>query len=184
MPKMRPRTKHINVKYHHFRYHVRRGKVSIRKVKTKDQLADCFTKMCATDLFRKFRLAFMGWDTDSGVARTKGSETFSDKSGVQAQLKTQGVTQSKIQTKTNLQERRNTELAKTYAQTYDRTYDPTNPSSPVVPSITQFKMKNIRMARDVVRKGTVKRHIMKNASENKDTIKRESLRSSHDQLPK
>ena len=77
MPKMRPRTKHINVKYHHFRHHVKCGKISIKKVRTTDQLADCFTKMCATHLFRKFRLSFMGWDTADSTDR--GSETLSTK---------------------------------------------------------------------------------------------------------
>ena len=29
VPKMRPRTKHLNVKYHHFRDHVERGEISL-----------------------------------------------------------------------------------------------------------------------------------------------------------
>ena len=60
-PKLRPRTKHINVKYHHFRDHVSKGKVMVHQVATEDQLADCMTKMCATHLFKKFRKAIMGW---------------------------------------------------------------------------------------------------------------------------
>jgi hypothetical protein len=42
-PKMRPRTKHMNIKYHHFREAVRLKKVSIWAVGTLDQIADIFT---------------------------------------------------------------------------------------------------------------------------------------------
>jgi hypothetical protein len=41
-PKMRPRTKHINNKYHHFRESV----VKILSVSTKEMLADILTKIC------------------------------------------------------------------------------------------------------------------------------------------
>ena len=60
-PKMRPRTKHINIKYHHFREAVENGKVSIHDIDTKDQLADIFTKPLAEELFTKFRRGIMGW---------------------------------------------------------------------------------------------------------------------------
>jgi hypothetical protein len=43
-PKMRPRTKHIALKYHHFREHVSNGTVQIHLVGTKDQIADIFTR--------------------------------------------------------------------------------------------------------------------------------------------
>ena len=33
VPKMRPRTKHLNIKYHHFREEVRKGTVSILKIR-------------------------------------------------------------------------------------------------------------------------------------------------------
>jgi hypothetical protein len=64
-PKMRPRTKHLNIKYHHFREAVESGEVTIHKVGTLDQLADIFTKPLAHVLFDKFRMAIMGWSTDS-----------------------------------------------------------------------------------------------------------------------
>jgi hypothetical protein len=67
-PKMRPRTKHINSKYHHFRSHVDQKIIQIQQVKTEEQLADFFTKQCSLELFRKFRKSIMGWDdytTDS-----------------------------------------------------------------------------------------------------------------------
>ena len=42
--RMRPRTKHINIKYHHFRPHVNRREILIEKIDTKEQLADLGTK--------------------------------------------------------------------------------------------------------------------------------------------
>ena len=42
--KYRPRTKHIAVKYHHFRSYVQKDLVPINSIDTKDQLADTFTK--------------------------------------------------------------------------------------------------------------------------------------------
>ena len=61
-PKMRPRTKHINIKYHHFREFVRRGLVIIQSVSTTNQLADIFTKPLPRDLFVKFRDQILLWD--------------------------------------------------------------------------------------------------------------------------
>jgi len=44
-PKMRPRTKHINIKYHHFRNNfVDRGEISLHAINTKDQPANMLTK--------------------------------------------------------------------------------------------------------------------------------------------
>ena len=50
-PKMRPRTKHLKIKYHHFREAVEAGDVSIHPVSTEDQLADIFTKPLAINNF-------------------------------------------------------------------------------------------------------------------------------------
>jgi hypothetical protein len=44
MPKLRPRTKHINNIYHHFRQYVRDGSISIYPIDTEEQLGDLFTK--------------------------------------------------------------------------------------------------------------------------------------------
>ena len=60
-PRMRPRTKHINIKYHHFRQHVAAGLIKIEPINTLDQLADVFTKAVSRDLFFKFRGLIMGW---------------------------------------------------------------------------------------------------------------------------
>ena len=46
-PKVRPKTKHIALKYHHFREHVKNKIISVKYIKTQDQLADIFTKVFA-----------------------------------------------------------------------------------------------------------------------------------------
>ena len=51
VPKMRPRTKHLNLKYHHFREHVRHGLISIHAVTMNQQIADIFTKLLNQSLF-------------------------------------------------------------------------------------------------------------------------------------
>jgi len=68
VPKMRPRTKHINLKYHFFRSRVVqdgdediKGKVHIKAIDTKEQQGDLFTKSVCQELFLKFRKAIMGW---------------------------------------------------------------------------------------------------------------------------
>jgi hypothetical protein len=61
LPKMRPRTKHINVKYHHFREAVAQGKVTIEHVSTENQLGDALTKNLPRNLFVRLRRRYMGW---------------------------------------------------------------------------------------------------------------------------
>jgi len=61
VPKMRPRTKHLNIKYHHFREEVSKGTVSIYHVKTEDQMADMLTKPLDQKLFEAHREKMMGW---------------------------------------------------------------------------------------------------------------------------
>ena len=61
VPKMRPRTKHINTKYHHFRAYVAQGLIKVLKIGTEDQLADILTKNLKEDLFIKFRKWISGW---------------------------------------------------------------------------------------------------------------------------
>eukprot|EP00956_Cyclotella_meneghiniana_P028259 scaffold65189_cov41-Cyclotella_meneghiniana.AAC.1 len=60
LPKLRPRTKHINVCYHHFREHVRNGLIKILHVSTDDQTADVLTKPLAQNIFTKHRVAICG----------------------------------------------------------------------------------------------------------------------------
>jgi hypothetical protein len=61
VPKMRPRTKHINVKYHHFRKWVHDGYIKVFQVGTDDQLADIFTKNLGIEPFIRFCKAISGW---------------------------------------------------------------------------------------------------------------------------
>jgi len=58
---MRPRTKHLNLKYHHFREEVKKGTISIHHVSTKYQMADIYTKQLEERLFTKLRHMMMGW---------------------------------------------------------------------------------------------------------------------------
>ena len=59
--KYRPRTKHINVKYHHFRDYVSRGDVKLYPIHTTRQPADILTKPVPVQLLRRHRLQIMGW---------------------------------------------------------------------------------------------------------------------------
>jgi hypothetical protein len=61
MPKLRPRTKHIATKYHHFREYVSTKRIALMKVTTTDQIADIFTKPLPVELFTKHRLSLLGW---------------------------------------------------------------------------------------------------------------------------
>ena len=45
MPKMKPRTRTLNVKYHHFRDYVFQDKISIHAVRTQDHQGDLFTHL-------------------------------------------------------------------------------------------------------------------------------------------
>jgi hypothetical protein len=59
-PKYRPRTKHINVRYHFFRSHI--GKhITVLPIDTKDQVADTFTKPLPEAPFLKHRRTIQRW---------------------------------------------------------------------------------------------------------------------------
>ena len=65
-PKLRPRTKHIAVKYHHFRSHVRSkenptGILELHWVSTDKQQADIFTKPLPPKTFLALRRLICGW---------------------------------------------------------------------------------------------------------------------------
>jgi len=59
--KYRPRTKHLNVKLHHFRDYVERKEISIHKIDTLEQLADYLTKPVSVDILQYLRPKVMGW---------------------------------------------------------------------------------------------------------------------------
>ena len=55
--KFTPGTKHIALKYHHFRSHVKSGHIDIRYTPTTEQLADLLTKPLSNEEF--FTLCYM-----------------------------------------------------------------------------------------------------------------------------
>ena len=60
-PKFTPRTKHIAIKYHHFRSFVQDETITIHSIGTKEQLADILTKPLAESSFCYLRQKLMGW---------------------------------------------------------------------------------------------------------------------------
>ena len=60
-PKMRPRTKNIAIKCHHFRSYSDKGHLMLEKIDTAEQEADFLTKTLVEQLFRYLRRKVMGW---------------------------------------------------------------------------------------------------------------------------
>jgi hypothetical protein len=60
LPKLCPRTKHINVYYRHFCKHVWKGLIKIFPIDTKDQIADTFTKPLAQNVFQRHHRLMCG----------------------------------------------------------------------------------------------------------------------------
>ena len=60
-PKMRARTKHINLVYHHFRDYVSKGLINVLPIDTKEQIADIFTKPLDPTTFIKLRKIMLNW---------------------------------------------------------------------------------------------------------------------------
>jgi len=60
-PLLQPRTKHINVKYHHFRTKVLNVDIEINQISTKDMLADLLTKGVNQATLESLRPNLMGW---------------------------------------------------------------------------------------------------------------------------
>ena len=61
VPKMRPRTKHINIKYHFFRQYIQDGTLKVQHIPGDEQVADIFTKPLDVVTFVKHRMVIMGW---------------------------------------------------------------------------------------------------------------------------
>ena len=67
LPKLRPRTKHIGIQFHHFRSWTTKGingeepRVSVQHISTQQQQADIFTKPLARQQFQNLRLLLCGW---------------------------------------------------------------------------------------------------------------------------
>ena len=59
--KYRPRTKHLNVKLHHFRRYVNNKEIRLFPISTDDQEADFLTKPVPLHTLEKLRLRVLGW---------------------------------------------------------------------------------------------------------------------------
>ena len=59
--KYRPRTKHLNVKLHHFRSYIDSQEVIVRHISSARQPADQLTKPLAWDDLRRHRKVMLGW---------------------------------------------------------------------------------------------------------------------------
>ena len=59
IPKMRHMTKHIALKYHHFRSYVSKQMISINYIETQSQIADIFTKASSDVIFCKLQFFLM-----------------------------------------------------------------------------------------------------------------------------
>ena len=59
--KFSPRTKHIALKYHHFRSFVKAKTIQIFPIDTKEQTADIFTKPVDDKTFFHLRRKLLGW---------------------------------------------------------------------------------------------------------------------------
>ena len=59
--KYRPRTKHLNVRLHHFRDYVERKEIIIHHINTNDQPADFLTKPLNEDTLLQHRHTVLGW---------------------------------------------------------------------------------------------------------------------------
>jgi hypothetical protein len=64
LPKMQPITRHLNVRLHHFREHIRKGLISVHKIPTEYQLGDNATKPQPEALFVSQRESLMQWDSE------------------------------------------------------------------------------------------------------------------------
>ena len=53
--KMRPKTKHTNILYHHFYSYVTDGTITVEPISTHDQVADLLTKPLSQNQFLKVR---------------------------------------------------------------------------------------------------------------------------------
>ena len=60
-PKIPPCTKHIALKYHHFREHFRKGMIEINPIDTLEQVEGIFTKALPFSIFNYLRKKMICW---------------------------------------------------------------------------------------------------------------------------
>jgi uncharacterized protein (DUF1015 family) len=58
---IKPRTKHLAVKWHHFRDQVRYGHIKVTKIESAYNWADILTKATDKTTFERLRYLLMGW---------------------------------------------------------------------------------------------------------------------------
>jgi len=73
VPRYRPRTKHINIKYWHFIEHMEKGLIDIQSVKSEDQLADILTKPLPESEFTRLRDIILGIHPNHNHSTFQGS---------------------------------------------------------------------------------------------------------------
>jgi hypothetical protein len=61
LSKLHPRTKHVNVIYHHFRDYVCKGLIQIYPIKTSEQIGDLLTKPLSQNSFLYLRKKLLHW---------------------------------------------------------------------------------------------------------------------------
>jgi hypothetical protein len=59
--RMTPRSKHYAIKYHWFQEHIGPRKIQLKKISSKDQLGDLFTKGLSPVKFARLQKKLMGW---------------------------------------------------------------------------------------------------------------------------
>ena len=79
--KIRPRTRHINVKYHHFRHYVESGAITIKPIASADNAADFLTKPLPHESFSKHRETIQGWVSVIQVGREREYDVIQDSAG-------------------------------------------------------------------------------------------------------
>jgi hypothetical protein len=78
VPKMRPRTKHLNIKYHFFRQFVQQGILQVMHIAGEQQRADIFTKALNLMTFFKHRKSIMGWSSCPTQPKTRECNIIQD----------------------------------------------------------------------------------------------------------
>ena len=118
LPKMRPRTKHLCVRLHHFREHVRKKLITIQHVATDLQIADLLTKPQPSALFMKQRQVLMRWPLSNSTC----NDDDSDKTTNLIHLRACGISKQdfrikrmkdRMNTNTSLEEKANKDFEST-----------------------------------------------------------------------
>jgi hypothetical protein len=61
VPKMRPRTKNLNIMHHFFRHYVANGTLKVLHIPGEEQKADIFTKPLDVASYLKHLFSLLGW---------------------------------------------------------------------------------------------------------------------------